>query len=244
MKSRFIAIEGLDGAGKSTQISLLVDFLNKEGIKTKFVHFPRSGEGVFGELIAKFLRGEFGEVKNVHPQLVALLFAEDRNEFSETINKWLHDEYFVLVDRYVLSNIAFQCAKTSDDSEKEELRKWINMFEYEYNKIPKPDMSFFLDVPFSFTHKSLSEKRGGHERNYLKGKDDIHEKDFELQLAVKTEYEKLVEIENDVIRIQCYNSKNEVKPIREIHHQIVSYVKTLLQNSKKLNKDIVNKVNE
>lgn len=224
MTNKFIAIEGLDGAGKSTQIKLLIEFFKLNGIETKFVHFPRSGEGVFGELISKFLRGEFGAVKNVHPQLVALLFAEDRKAFSETIANWMKAGHSVLVDRYVFSNIAFQCAKMEDNSEKEELKEWIKMFEYEYNKIPKPDLSIYLDVPFAFTHKSLNERRSGDEREYLKGKDDIHEKDISLQMAVKTEYEKLVETEKDLKRIMCYNSDDEMKSIEEIHAQIISCI--------------------
>src|SRR4051812_47029234 len=96
IKSKFFAVEGLDGAGKSTQIALLTEYFNARGIETRFVHFPRSQEGVFGELIAKFLRGEFGEVKQVHPQLVALLFAEDRKAFAETINEWQQNGFVVL----------------------------------------------------------------------------------------------------------------------------------------------------
>lgn len=228
MISKFIAIEGIDGVGKSTQIKLLIDYLESEAIKTKYIHFPRNHEGVFGELISKFLRGEFGDVKNVHPQLVALIFAGDRKEFSDTIREWLNEGYFVLVDRYVLSNIAFQCAKLKNSSEKIELRNWIYMFEYEYNKIPKPDISIYLDVPVSFTHKSLSEKRNGNERKYLNGKDDIHEKDIELQTTVKDEYEKLVKTEMNITRIVCYNSKNEIKSIKEIHEQIISSISNLI----------------
>src|SRR6476646_9829365 len=93
--SQFIAIEGLDGSGKSTQIELLINYLSSKGFQTKFVHFPRSHEGIFGELISKFLRGEFGNIQDVHPQLTALLFAEDRKEFSPTIIEWLNDGYFV-----------------------------------------------------------------------------------------------------------------------------------------------------
>lgn len=227
MISKFIAIEGLDGTGKSTQIKLLIDYLKNEGIKTKYVHFPRSGDGVFGELISKFLRGEFGDVKNVHPQLVALLFAEDRKEFSNTIIQWLKDGYFVLVDRYVLSNIAFQCAKTADIMEKAELRRWVNMFEYEYNKIPKPDLSLYLDVPFSFTQKSLDEKRDGEERLYLNGKDDIHEKDIDLQVSVKMEYDFLVKTEPDITCINCYDTEHEIKSIESIHLQIINSINNL-----------------
>ncbi len=224
MKSKFISIEGLDGAGKSTQIDLLIAQLKTEGIETKFVHFPRSGEGVFGELIAKFLRGEFGAVGDVHPQLVALLFAEDRREFAHTINQWLADGYFVLVDRYVLSNIAFQCAKTKSESDKSYLRDWIYMFEYEYNKIPKPDLSIFLDVPFSFTQKSLESRRESEDRSYLQGKEDIHEMDFSLQKAVKNEYETILRVEKDITRIICFNPDSKMKPIQDVHQLILNEI--------------------
>ena len=222
--NKFIAIEGLDGSGKSTQIALLIDYLKNTGVETKFVHFPRSQEGVFGELISKFLRGEFGDSRQVHPQLVALLFAEDRKEFASTINKWLEEGYFVLVDRYVLSNIAFQCAKLKEPNEKVELRDWIDRFEYEYNKIPKPDLSIYLDVPFSFTRQSLAEKRTGSERNYLNGKDDIHEKDTSLQLAVKEEYEHLIKTDRKIHRIICYTSESAMKPVSEIHNEIIECI--------------------
>lgn len=219
--SRFIAIEGLDGAGKSTQIALLTAYFNKQGIETRFVHFPIVQEGVFGELIAKFLRGEFGDVKNVHPQLVALLFAEDRKAFAHTINEWLANGYVVLVDRYVLSNIAFQCAKLENEKEKKELREWINMFEYEYNHIPQPDLSVYLDVPFSFTEQALTQRRSGEERKYLNGKEDIHEKDFSLQLAVKREYEILADTDPSITKIICYDSDKNMKSISEIHETII-----------------------
>lgn len=223
--NKFIAIEGLDGAGKSTQIKLLIEYFKDQKKETKFVHFPRTHQGVFGELIAKFLRGEFGNVKDVHPQLVALLFAEDRKEFADTINSWMNEGYVVLVDRYVLSNIAFQCAKTASETDKNELQRWINMFEYEYNKIPKPDLTVYLDVPFSFTSNSLSEKRNGDERNYLNGKDDIHEKDFDLQIEVKKEYEKLIEIDKTITRILCYDENEKMKPKELIHQMIISSLK-------------------
>lgn len=219
--SRFIAIEGLDGAGKSTQIDLLRQFFSSQGIETRFVHFPIVQEGVFGELIAKFLRGEFGEVKDVHPQLVALLFAEDRKAFSHTINEWLANGYVVLVDRYVLSNIAFQCAKLKTGEEKQSLRDWINMFEYEYNRIPRPDLSVYLDVPFTHTEQALTKRRAAEDRQYLNGKEDIHEKDFSLQLAVKKEYEILADTDPTVTKIICYDEKGQMRSIEEIHAAII-----------------------
>lgn len=225
--SGFIAIEGLDGAGKSTQIELLTNYLHGKGVKTAFVHFPRLNEGVFGELIARFLRGEFGDVSQVHPQLVATLFAEDRKAFSPTIQAWLTEDHFVLVDRYVLSNIAFQCAKLKEAGEKKYLRDWILHFEYEYNKIPKPDFSIYLDVPFTFVTRALEERKKTKGRAYLNEKDDIHENDYTLQQAVKKEYEILCEADPDVHRIQCADANGDMRPATEIHNQIVSMVEAL-----------------
>jgi dTMP kinase len=221
---KFIAVEGLDGSGKSTQIDLLTKYLESKNEKTRFIHFPRSSEGVFGELIAKFLRGEFGDVKSVHPQLVALLFAEDRKEFAATINEWLNEGCFVLVDRYVMSNIAFQCAKLHSEEEKKYLRNWINEFEYVYNKIPQPQFSIYLDVPFSFVESALAKRRANENREYLQGKDDIHEKDNSLQQAVKKEYEALLATDPSITGINCANAAQQMRPVEEIHAEIVKLV--------------------
>jgi dTMP kinase len=160
-------------------------------------------KGVYGELIAEFLRGEYGSVKEVAPKLAALLFANDRKEHLHQITGWLDNGFFVLADRYVNSNIAFQCAKIEDKSEKEKLKKWILAFEYTCNQLPLPSLSFFLDVPFDFIAKSLSGERKGDERNYLKGKQDIHEESFILQKNVYYEYLQLLQEQNNFVRIDC-----------------------------------------
>lgn len=222
--NKFIVIEGLDGSGKSTQIELLIAHYKAQDIDTQFVHFPRHNEGVFGQLIARFLRGEFGAVTEVHPQLVALLFAEDRKDFASTIEGWLSQGYSVLCDRYVYSNIAFQCAKLSDFNEKTALRDWILDFEYAYNRIPKPDFSLYLDVPFAFTERALTARMEAQAREYLAGGHDIHEKDFGLQRKVKQEYETLAAMDSSIRKIVCYDAANSMKPIAEIHQQILEAV--------------------
>ena len=68
-------IEGLDGAGKSTQVRRLKQYLEERLGALEYIHFPRYDAPVYGELISTFLRGGFGTLDAVHPRLVALLYA-------------------------------------------------------------------------------------------------------------------------------------------------------------------------
>ena len=76
----------------------------------------------------------------------------------------------LLLDRYVYSNIAYQCAKVRDAAEREQLRRWVNDTEYGDFGLPVPDLNIFLDVPTGFVEKKLSSARHGHDRDYLGGR--------------------------------------------------------------------------
>ena len=184
----FIVLEGLDGAGKSTQIRLLRRLLSERGVESEYIHFPRFDAPVYGELIARFLRGELGAVDKVDPYLVALLFAGDRADAAAQLRCWLDAGHAVVLDRYVYSNVGFQCAKLPAGDRQEELRRWILDLEFGYYGIPRPDVSLFLDVPFAFTEKKLSEVREGDDRDYLQGGQDIHEASLQLQQDVRSVY--------------------------------------------------------
>jgi len=224
----FIVLEGLDGAGKSTQLEALKKYLIEKNHKVKFIHFPQTTSPVYSELIAKFLRGELGSIENVNPYLVALLYAGDRNATKETIQNWINDGYTVIADRYVFSNIAFQCAKSTSEEEKEKLADWILKTEYEDFKIPKPNLSLFLDVPLSFTKKQLSNNREGEDRAYLQGATDIHEADLSFQENVRKVYLKQVNIHSDFKRIDCTNSNGEMSSPTEIFKKILPLVEEIL----------------
>jgi dTMP kinase len=200
---RFLVIEGLDGSGKSTQLKLLREHLEQHAVPYKYLHFPRLEVGVFGELVARFLRGEMGANDQVDPYLVALMFAGDRADASSQIRKWMDEGKLVIVDRYVYSNIAFQCAKLGSPEEQERLRDWILEFEFGYNKLPRPDLNLYLNVPFEFTRKQLKAARNGADRAYLKGERDIHEENLDFQEQVRQVYLSLQEYVNDLEIIDC-----------------------------------------
>ena len=218
---RFVVIEGLDGSGKSTQLKLLREYLEKEGVSYKYLHFPRLEEGVYGELIARFLRGEMGPNDQVDPYLVALIFAGDRAEASSMIRKWMEEGYFVIVDRYVYSNIAFQCAKLSGAEERILLRDWILDFEYAQNELPKPDLNLLLHVPIEFTRQQLEKARAGEDRSYLKGERDIHEEDLGFQEKVMKEYIALQQYVDDLKLIDCTDGMGKMQAPGSISELVI-----------------------
>ena len=184
----FIVLEGLDGAGKSTQIRMLQELFARRGVACRYLHFPRFDAPVFGDQIARFLRGELGTVEAVDPYLVALLFAGDRGDAAAEIRQWLASGEAVVLDRYVYSNVGFQCAKLPAGERRDRLAQWILDLEFGYNDLPRPDLSLFLDVPFAFTERKLTEVREGDDRDYLQGSRDIHEDALDLQRRVREVY--------------------------------------------------------
>ena len=171
-----IVLEGLDGAGKSTQVELVRRMFAQEGVESHFLHFPRFDAPVYGELIARFLRGELGAVDKVDPYLVALLFAGDRADAAAQLRCWLDAGHAVDL-------------------------------EFGYYGIPRPDVSLFLDVPFAFTEKKLSEVREGDDREYLKGERDIHEASLDLQRRVREVYRAAAAADDRLRIIDCSDAQ-------------------------------------
>ncbi len=225
----FAVIEGLDGSGKSTQIKLLKEYLSQKNINYKFLHFPRTDAPFFGELIARFLRGELGNIDTVNPYLIALIYAGDRKDAASMISSWLKEDYLIIADRYVNSNIAFQCAKLNDEKEVDRLAEWILKLEYEYYNIPKPDRSIFLDVPFSFTRNSLTSDRTGTDRDYLEGNKDIHEENLDFQQNVRKIYLRHAKKDDRFNLIDCSDDNGNILPPYKIFEKLVSMISPLLK---------------
>ncbi len=224
-----IVIEGLDGAGKSTQMELLRNHLTARGKECVHLHFPRFDAPVYGELIARFLRGEMGAMEAVDPYVVALLFAGDRADAAPMLRGWLAQGKFVLLDRYVPSNVAYQCAKLSDRTRQDALKRWILELEYGHNGVPRPDAALFLDVPFAFTERSLRAQRSGDDRAYLNGGADIHEASLDFQRRVREIYLRMAGEEGAPRTIDCATPEGEMAPPEEVFDRIRRALDGLLE---------------
>ena len=137
----------------------------------------------------------------------------------------------VLLDRYVCSNIAYQCAKLADPAEREALRDWIFTTEYGCFSLPKPDLNLFLDVPIGFVEASLAAQREGSDRDYLQGARDIHEADIAFQKTVRDMYRKEAARDPRFIRIDCADERGAMLPPEAIFARIRAVVDAFMNRA-------------
>ncbi len=173
---KLIVIEGLDGSGKSTQLSMLTEKLKDIGVDSKTISFPDYAEKS-STLVKMYLGGEFGSNPgDVNAYAASLFYAVDR--FASYNRHW--KDYYenggtVIAGRYVTSNAVHQTAKLPK-GEWDGYLSWLYEIEYEKVGIPKPDLVLFLDMPTELSKKLLEHRYSGDE-----ARKDIHEKDIEYQ---------------------------------------------------------------
>src|SRR6266849_263571 len=104
-RGKLIAIEGIDGSGKRTQVELLTLTLKARGHSLYSTGFPQY-DSWFGKMVGKFLNGDFGPLESVDPRFSAMLYAGDRFEAKFKLEAALDSGQILLVDRYIASNLA------------------------------------------------------------------------------------------------------------------------------------------
>lgn len=140
MKGRFIAFEGCEGAGKSTQMRLLSEYLTSRGIPHILTREP--GGGQISEAIRKIILD--GKNSEMTDECEALLYAAARvQHLADTVAPALARGETVLCDRYIFSSFAYQGYGRGLSLA---FLKEINAFAIEKYM---PDLTVFLDIPSS-----------------------------------------------------------------------------------------------
>lgn len=146
MKSPIIVLEGLDACGKSTQTEILMKNLEARGIKAGFVRFPGYEKTAAGRRIAAYLRGEFGDMENIDPRIIASLYASDRLEQLEEIERLRAENDLLICDRGVTANLIYTPARGKKKSEIHALEKYVEQLEYDIHGFPRESLVIFLDA--------------------------------------------------------------------------------------------------
>ena len=191
MFESFLTVEGADGVGKSTQVQLLSERLRKHNREVHLLDFPSKCGSPIGDLIGSFLTGRH---EGVTPEFLSLAFSIDRRSIINDLENLKHSNPIFLSDRFVLSNIAFQCAKISDPERKQQLEKLINWVEYKVLDLPRPTIEIVLIAPDAYFQAGAHLHRTGSlDRDYAQGQADVHERQTGLQQAVNSFYSSLEE---------------------------------------------------
>lgn len=172
-KGIFIAFEGIDGSGKSTQIQMLTNRIQEEGIRCYQTCEPSGGP--IGSLTRQILTGRI----KTDNRVIAAMFAADRldhllNEVDGIAVK-IEDGISVITDRYYFSSYAYHSVDVPMD--------WVIKTNEESTKILRPDINIFIDIDADTAmeritrnrfHTELFEKKSRLEKvreNYLKAFD-------------------------------------------------------------------------
>lgn len=221
MKGKLIVLEGTSYSGKETQTDLLNKRLSSLGYKSVFISFPMydtpTGKIVGGPYLGKndISKSYFDEgAINVDPKIASLYYAADRKYNISKINEYLNDGYFVIVDRYTTSSLAYQGSKITDKEERFNMYQWIDKLEYWLLELPKPDMTIFLHMPYVYTKKlkdiQLSFEELGNDSEYLK-----YHSEEECYLELKELY--------NWNYINCIEHNN-IRSIESINNEVLSLV--------------------
>lgn len=220
---KLIVIEGTDCSGKGTQSELLYKRLESDGKKVVKMSFPMydspTGKIIGGPYLGKesICKGWFKEgANNVPAKVASLYYAADRLYNINVIKEYLDNDYIVILDRYVTSNMGHQAGKIKDKEERIKMFKWLETLEYDLLELPRPDIKLFLHMPYNYSKKLQTN------RTEL----DEHELSEDNLINAENAYLEMTEL-FDFIKIECIKD-NSIKAIEEIETEIYSKINNLL----------------
>jgi dTMP kinase len=220
---KLIAIEGIDGSGKRTQLELLEKALAARGLRTYSTGFPRY-DSWFGKMVGQFLNGNLGSLETVDPHFTALLYAGDRFEAKFDLSAALDAGRIVLADRYVASNLAHQTARVPAD-QRDAFLAWIEHLEYRIYGLPREDLVLYLRVPPAAAQALVATKAA---RTYTAAKQDLLEASLHhLEIAAGM-YDSLAR-RLPWATVECFDSaRNALRTPGDIAADVLAAVEPLL----------------
>lgn len=223
MRGHIIVIEGCDGVGKETQSKLLQKHLEEHGIHSIVRSFPSYNQPQAGP-VEEYLHGKLGNITDISSQQISVLFLVDMF-VSYNLEKWdeiLDSGTWIIMDRYVESNMIYQASKCETLDEAMSIIRYITYAGYGVFGLPKPSAVVYLDVSKD-TSSKLMNARGN--------ATDIHESNDEYMTKVHNFGLKIANmLEWEVIT--CDNEDHTfIKEKRDIHLDILSHLMSKINYS-------------
>lgn len=215
MKGTLIVLEGTDGCGKSTQLRMLCQRLERESIPFRQVEFPRYSSLSSGP-VRMYLNGAFGSSpSDVNAYAASSFYAVDRYaSYKEDWAEWYQRGGLVICGRYTTSNAIHQASKMPL-AEQEVFFRWLYDFEFDKLGLPAPDLVLYLDLPTGLT-VDLMRRREAETNTH----GDIHERDTAYLAACRQTARHAASVLNWQ-QISCADEGGQrVRPIEEIHEDI------------------------
>lgn len=204
-----ICFEGTDGSGKGTQSAKLRDYFLANNVDCELISFPVY-DSPTGIEIKKYLNGEYGNLDDVDPFFAAKLYEDDRYAQQDRINGLLSQGKIVILDRYTLSNLAYQGAKRQGEEQEELINKILKL----QNGLLPIDLGIFLDLPVGISAIRTVERGRA---------PDIHEVNTEYMEKVYDVYVRIAE-EHNYMRIDCVENEGQ-RSIEDIFNEVLGIVK-------------------
>lgn len=221
MTGKFIVIEGSDGSGKATQLSLIEEKLKNAGYDVSTYDFPQYNQKS-SYFASEYLNGKYGDSDTLGAYGPSLFFALDRFQAAPSIRADLEAGKIVLSNRFTGSNMAHQGQKIREDIEQSKYYDWMHETEFVHLGIPKPDLNIVLTIPARLTQKLVDSKQ---QRSYTDKKRDIHEADLNHLKGAVAAYESLcVQFPDEYTRVECTSGEN-ILSIPEITSLIWTHIK-------------------
>ena len=207
--TRVIAIEGIDGSGKSVQFKMLNEALSERGLSVHTRDYPKY-DSFFGREVGRLLSGADGmRATEVYGKSMALWYALDRFEDFKDYRDGECD--VLLINRFVLSNAVYQSIRDID-TDKPDIVDWVFELEYEHFRLPRPDVILFFDVEPGLAGKNV-DKKGT--RGYVGDGRDVYEADWDIQRRAREKYLECAERFDNIAVIPCTKGEG-MRPAEEI----------------------------
>ncbi|EKS8354322.1 thymidylate kinase [Bacillus cereus] len=217
-ETKIIAVEGIDGSGKTVQMSLLEEQLKAKDKQTIIKSFPVY-DSFFGKNIGQFLSGnEEVNANDVDPKSMSLWYALDRWKEFEKFNFVNYD--YLLLNRFTLSSAVYQSSRVKPEL-REEFIQWIFELEHSQLGLPSPDLYIVFDLNTETSKKNVSNKGF---RDYVGEKADVYEESTDIMRNARGIYQELAKKYNNIVIINCLDEDNKMKTPEEINQIVMKVI--------------------